>query len=244
VAVLLLAAAGLGPAVQAEQPTLRVATEGAYPPFNYLDENGELAGFDVDYARALCTVMKVRCELVAEPWGSIIDGLVERRYDVIVASMSVTEERKRRVAFTDKYYSTPMRFVARKADGDRLATLHGRTIGAQAETTAMAYLIDGFPFGRDLRPYETMEEAYAALLAGKVEAVLTDSLVAWDFLKSPAGRVFSFVGEPIYTDTEVAIAVRKDAETLRRRLNRAIALTIIDGTYQRINQKYFPFSIY
>ena len=242
--MVLLLGQGVWSAARAEPPTLRVATEGAYPPFNYRDETGNLAGFDVDYAKALCVVMKVRCELVAEPWGTIIDGLVERRYDVIVASMSVTQERKRRVAFTDKYYSTPMRFVARKADSDRLATLTDRTIGAQAETTAIAYLTQGFPFGHDLRPYATMEEAYAALLAGEVEAVLTDSLVAWDFLKSPAGQPFSFVGEPIYTDTEVAIAVRKDAEKLRRRLNRAIALTIIDGTYRRINQKYFPFSIY
>ena len=227
-----------------EGSVLRIATEGAYPPFNYLDETGALGGFDVDFTWALCAVMDVRCELVAEPWNTIIDGLVEQRYDAIVASMSVTEERKRQVAFTDKYYSTPMRFVAKRDSFVGTTDVKGRAVGAQAETTSFDYLKDGYPFGQSLHAFETMEEAYAALLTGEVEAVLTDSLVAWDFLKSEAGQAFSFVGDPIYTDTEIAIAVRKEDEDLRQSINRAITLLIIDGTYQEINQKYFPFSIY
>ena len=227
-----------------EGSVLRIATEGAYPPFNYLDETGALGGFDVDFTWALCAVMEVRCELVAEPWNTIIDGLVEQRYDAIVASMSVTEERKRQVAFTDKYYSTPMRFVAKRDSFVGTTDVKGRSVGAQAETTSFDYLKDGYPFGQSLHAFETMEEAYAALLTGEVEAVLTDSLVAWDFLKSEAGQAFSFVGDPIYTDTEIAIAVRKEDEDLRQSINRAITLLIIDGTYQEINQKYFPFSIY
>lgn len=223
---------------------LRIATEGAYPPFNYVDDDGALAGFDVDIAWALCAVIEVDCVLVAEPWNSIIDGLVEQRYDAIVASMSVTEERKRQVAFTDKYYSTPMRFVAKRDSFLRMEEVTEQAIGAQAETTSFDYLQDGHPFGENLHAFETMEEAYAALLAGEVAAVLTDSLVAWDFLKSDPGQAFSFVGDPIYTDTEIAIAVRKEDEALRQDINRAITLLIIDGTYQEINQKYFPFSIY
>ncbi|WP_162906585.1 transporter substrate-binding domain-containing protein [Algihabitans albus] len=223
---------------------LRIATEGAYPPFNYVDESGDLGGFDVDFTWALCAVMEVECILVAEPWNSIIDGLVENRYDAIVASMSVTEERKSRVAFTDKYYSTPMRFVAKRDSFVGKTEVKGRAVGAQAETTSFDYLKDGYPFGQGLYAFETMEEAYAALLTGEVEAVLTDSLVAWDFLKSEPGQAFSFVGDPIYTDTEIAIAVRKGDEDLRQSINRAITLLIINGTYQEINQKYFPFSIY
>lgn len=223
---------------------LRIATEGAYPPFNYLDDDGALAGFDVDIAWALCAVIEVDCVLVAEPWNTIIDGLVEQRYDAIVASMSVTEERKQQVAFTDKYYSTPMRFVAKRDNFLRMEEVEGQPLGAQAETTSFDYLQDGQPFGENLHAFETMEEAYAALLAGEVAAVLTDSLVAWDFLKSDPGQAFSFVGEPIYTDTEIAIAVRKEDEELRQDINRAITLLIIEGTYQDINQKYFPFSIY
>ena len=186
----------------------------------------------------------LECVLVAEPWDSIIDGLVAERYDAIVASMSVTDERRTRVAFTDKYYSTPMRFVARRDGLSDAEDLTGRAIGAQAETTSHDYLLKGHPYGRDIHAYPTMEDAYASLLAGRIDAVLTDSLVAWDFLKSDAGQPFSFVGDPIYTDTEIAIAVRKEDERLRRRFNKAIAILINDGTYQRINQKYFPFSIY
>jgi len=223
---------------------LRIATEGAYPPFNFRNEAGELTGFDVDFARALCDTMNTRCELQAEPWDSIIAGLLEQRYDAIVASMSVTEARKQKVAFTDKYYSTPMRFVARRGAFTSSDQLQGGVLGAQAETTSYAFLTNGDPYGARVHAFATMEEAYAGLLAGEVDAVLTDSLVAWDFLKSDAGQPFSFVGDPIYTDTEIAIAVRKEDEALRRRFNKAIALLIIDGTYQRINQKYFPFSIY
>lgn len=244
-ALVVAVAASHAPARAAEDGrVLRIATEGAYPPFNYVDETGELGGFDVDFTWALCAVMEVQCELVAEPWNTIIDGLVDQRYDAIVASMSVTEERKRWVAFTDKYYSTPMRFVAKRDSFVGMNDVAGRAVGAQAETTSFDYLKDGYPFGQSLYAFETMEEAYAALLTGEVEAVLTDSLVAWDFLKSEAGQAFSFVGDPIYTDTEIAIAVRQEDEDLRQSINRAITLLIINGTYQEINQKYFPFSIY
>ena len=120
--------------------TLRIGTEGYYPPFNYIDESGELKGFDIDIALALCTQMEVECEFVAQDWDGIIPALLAKKYDAIVASMSITDERKRVVSFTDKYYSNQVRFVAGKGGGFDPGFLSGKNIGAQRATIAASWL--------------------------------------------------------------------------------------------------------
>src|SRR5665648_234677 len=109
-----LIAAGSG--AQA-QDTIKVATEGAYPPFNGKDAAGELFGFDLDIAKALCDEMKAKCEIVAQDWDGIIPGLEAKKYDAIAASMSITDERKQKVDFTDRYYSNYLRIVTKKGSG-------------------------------------------------------------------------------------------------------------------------------
>ncbi|MGA7327299.1 MAG: transporter substrate-binding domain-containing protein, partial [Rhodomicrobium sp.] len=98
----------------AQQQTLRIATEGANPPFSTINSSGELEGFDVDIAHALCTKMGAECELRAQDWDGIIPALLARKYDAIIASMNVTEDRKSVVAFTKPYYHSPGAFVVRK----------------------------------------------------------------------------------------------------------------------------------
>ena len=94
---------------------IRIATEGANPPFNFIDKDGHVAGFDVDIARALCTAMKTRCEIVTQNWDAIIPGLQAGEYDAIISSLSITPQRSQQIAFTDPYYDTPTRFIAPKA---------------------------------------------------------------------------------------------------------------------------------
>lgn len=242
----LLVAVAAQAAEAAETERLVIATEGAYPPFNYIDEQGRLTGFDVDIGQALCARMQVSCTFVRRDWATIIQGLLDKQYDAIIASMSVTPERQALVAFTDKYYTTPMRIVGHGiADlGDAAQSLRGRRVAAQGSSTAEVYAKEVLGGIADIRIYPTQDEVNRALIAGEVDAIIADSLVAWKFLRGNEGRGFAFVGQPIYRDSDVAIAVRKEDRELRQRFNRAIALIIIDGTYQRINYKYFNFDIY
>lgn len=224
--------------------TIRIGTEGAYPPFNQIDAGGNLVGFDVDIAKALCAEMEVECEFVAQDWDGIIPGLLAKKYDAIIASMSATEERKKAVAFTDKYYANKLQFVAPEGSDFDPEDVDGKTIGAQRATISASYLEDEYGDRIDIKLYDTQENAYLDLATGRTDAVMADKLVSYEWLNSDEGQDFDFVGEPAAIDDEIAIAVRKEDEELRQRFNEAIAAIRADGTYAEINAKYFPFDIY
>src|SRR5215469_10744158 len=189
VAALALGVAQSGPA--AAQQKVRVATEGAYEPFNFKDAKGELQGFDVDIAKALCAKAKFDCEIVAQDWDGIIPGLLAKKYDAIIASMSITEERKKRVDFTDKYYQTPARFVAKKGSGLKISDdgLKGKSIGAQRSTIHSNFLEEKYGKIATIKLYDTQENANLDLIAGRVDAVEADSTaLLGGFLQKPEGK--------------------------------------------------------
>lgn len=221
---------------------VRIGTEGAYPPFNMIDKNGKPAGFDVDIAKALCEKMGADCTFVTQDWDGIIPGLLARKYDAIVASMSITDERKKAVDFTDRYYSNSLRFIAKKGSGIDPNKLKGKSIGAQRATIAANYA-EGVK-DANAKLYDTQENAYLDLSSGRIDLLVTDMLPGYDWLQSEQGKGFEFIGENIDIDDKIGIAVRKGDDKLRKSLNKAIAAIIADGTYAKINAKYFPFSIY
>jgi len=223
---------------------IRIGTEGAYPPFNQIDASGNVIGFDVDIAKALCEKMKADCVIVTQDWDGIIPGLLAKKYDAIVASMSITDERKKAVAFTDPYYSNSLRFVAKKGSDIDPTNLKGKTIGAQRATISGSYLEDNLKDVVDIKLYDTQENAYLDLGADRVDAVLADMLVNYEWLNSDEGQGFEFKGEAIDIDDRIGIALRKDDTELVKRFNEALAGIRADGTYDKINAKYFPFSIY
>lgn len=225
---------------------IRIATEGAYAPFNGINEQGELIGFDVEIARALCTQMQAECEIVAQDWDGIIPGLLGRKYDAIVASMSITKERQRVVDFTDRYYSNVLAFVVakdRELDTDDVANLKGLTVGAQRATRAGQYLEDNLADVVNVKLYGTQGNAYLDLASGRLDALLSDKFPAYDWLQSKEGHSFEFRGADIDINDKIAIAVRK-RDPLKEKLNAAIKAIVEDGTYAEINARYFPFSIY
>jgi arginine/ornithine transport system substrate-binding protein len=235
-----------------EWKKIRFGTEGAYAPFNYMTPEGELAGFDVDIANALCVELNVECELVQQDWDGMIPALMANKYDAIIASMSITEERKQSIDFTNKYYNTPTRLAAKKGsdiDGTP-ESLAGKRIGVQRETVQDRYATDIFePAGAEIVRYGTGDEANLDLVSGRLDARLEDSVVlSENLLKRDEGADFEFVGPP-FTDPKwfgngAGIGVRKGETELVELLNKGIAALRANGKYQEIEKKYFDFDVY
>ena len=246
-ALMVLAAGVAG----AETRTVVLGTEGAYPPFNWIDESGELQGFDIEIGKALCAAAELDCTWVVQDWDGIIPGLLAKKYDAVVASMSITEERRQKVDFTAKYYQTPAKFVRRKDSGIEIsrAGMDGRTVGVQRATIHDNFLRDNYGDIIAIKAYATQEEANLDFVAGRVDLLLADSIVLLEgFVSTPDGQDAEFVG-PDFTDPRwfgegVGIAVRKGEGELLDALNQAIAAIREDGTYQAINASYFDFDIY
>ena len=224
---------------------IRIATEGAYAPFNMVDASGALIGFDVEIANALCAQMKADCEVVAQDWDGIIPGLRARKYDAIIASMSITEERLRVVDFSEKYYSNVLAFVTPKGSTVETskAGLKGLTVGAQRATIAGQYLEDNLSDTVNIKLYDTQDNAYLDLASGRLDVLLSDKFPAYDWLKTEDGQKFAFNGSDIDINDQIGIAVRK-GDALKDKFSAAIKAIVADGTYGKINEKYFPFSIY
>jgi len=241
----LLAAAVLVFAGAAAADKLRIGTEGAYPPFNMLDTSGKPIGFDVDIANALCEKMQAECSIVTSDWDGIIPALNAKKFDFIVASMSITPERSQAVDFTDHYYTNKLQFVAPKNVNFPIdkASLKGKVIGAQRATIAGMWLEDNMQDVVDIKLYDTQENAYLDLTSGRLDGMLADAFVQYEWLNSDAGKDFEFKGDAVFDGDKIGIAVRK-GDKLRERLNKALAEIIADGSYQKINAKYFPFNIY
>ncbi|MFP4168383.1 MAG: ABC transporter substrate-binding protein [Desulfonatronovibrionaceae bacterium] len=230
---------------------VRIGTEGAYPPFNYMDSDGNVQGFDIDIAKALCEAMDVECEFVTQEWSGMIPGLLAKKYDAIIASMSITEERKQKVDFTDKYYQTPAKFVAKKGTIEDINkdTLEGKVVGVQRATIHENFVQDKFGDVVEVKSYETLEEANMDLVSGRLDLVCADSVpLQGSLLDKDFGEDFTFVG-PGYTDEEwfgegIGIALRKEDDQLRKMFNKAIKKIREDGTYEEINAEYFDFDVY
>ncbi|MGF1477056.1 MAG: ABC transporter substrate-binding protein [Geminicoccaceae bacterium] len=248
----LAVAAGLvGAGASSEAETLRVGVEGAYPPFSMVNADGKLEGFDIDIAYALCEEMGVECELIAQDWDGIIPALLARKYDAIVASMSITEERKQTVDFTQKYYQTPAKFVRPKGSDIEITEqdLDGKRVGVQRATIHDNYLTDNYEGKVEIVRYGTQEEANLDLVAGRVDLLLADSITLDEgFLQTEAGQDFEFVGpdltDPKWFGEGAGIAIRKDDDELDARLNAAIDAIRENGTYDKIAAKYFDFNVY
>jgi arginine/ornithine transport system substrate-binding protein len=231
--------------------TIRIGVEGAYPPFSSVNTDGKMVGFDIDIAHALCAQMKAQCTLVQQNWDGIIPALLARKYDAIIASVSITEERKKKVAFSHRYYTTPAKF-ARKAGSNIVINktgLAGKTVGVQRATTHDNFISAEFGDAVSIKRYASQDEAYLDAVAGRLDLLLADSVAMKEgFLATPKGSDWEFVG-PGFTDKKyfgdgAGIAMRKANEDLVKRFNAAIVAIRANGVYKTINDKYFEFDVY
>ena len=246
-----LAVALSGPAAAKDWKKIRIGVEGAYPPFSSVTPEGKLVGFDIDIANALCAQMQAECELVQQDWDGIIPALLARKYDAIIASMSITEERKKKVAFTNKYYQTPAKFARPKGSSVEITKegLAGKTVGVQRATIFDDFLSKEYGDALSLKRYGTQDEAYIDAGAGRVDLLMADSVAMDDgFLKTDAGKDWEFVGpdfvDPKWFGDGAGIATRQSDTDLVDKLNAAIDAIRADGTYEKIAKKYFSFDVY
>ena len=220
---------------------LRIATEGAYAPFNYINADGSLGGFDIEIANAICADMQVTCEIMAQDWDGIIPGLKAGKYDAIVAAMSVTPERAQQVAFTDPYFSNTLVFLAKKDssfDPAKVTDINAHSIAAQRSTISSQWLEKAYPKA-DMKLYDTLSNAFLDLGSGRVDAMISDKLPAIEWLSSPSGSNYVLKGDEIDINDNFAIAVRPNDEALRAKINTSLSNIKANGTYDKINQKYF-----
>jgi len=247
ISALLFATAALW-SVQAQGQKLTIATEGDYPPFNYVDSNNNLLGFDVDIGRALCEKMNVECEIIAQAWDGIIPGLVAGKYDAIIASMVPTDERRQAIDFTDRYYTTRL-VVAVPKNSDIVdvspQSMKGKSVGAQVGTAQANYIEENYgPAGATIKLYPTTSEVNLDLENGRLDAGVSDKFPFLYWLETDGSDCCKLLGELDGTEDPTSIAIRHNSEELKQQFNKAIEDIRADGTYDKLVKKYFKDDIY
>ena len=232
--------------VAAAPAELKVAIDPTYEPFTFKTADGKPTGFDVDMANAICEQIKRQCVFVEQVWDSMIPGLTAQKYDVIISSMSITDDRMKEVDFSDKYYNTPSRIVLKKTvKYTDPASIKGKKIGVLKGSTQEAYALGELkPAGVVVNSYEAQDQVYLDLKAGRIDGTVADFLeVSGGFLSKPEGAAFALTGpelrEPKYYGYGIGVAMRKGQDALKADINTAIKTIRANGSYKAMNDKYF-----
>lgn len=209
--------------------TVRLGTEGAYPPYNFLNDNGEVDGFERELGDELCKRAALTCEWVTNDWDSIIPNLVSGNYDAIIAGMSITDEREEVVDFTQGYTPpSPSAYAALSADVD----LNGGIIAAQTATIQANHVVDT---GATLVEYPTPDETLAAVRAGEADAVIADK----DYLGPEVeASDLIFVGEDVPLGGGIGLAFRESDDEMRGKFDAAITSMKEDGSLNTLIAKW------
>jgi polar amino acid transport system substrate-binding protein len=220
--------------------TLKVGTEGGYPPYNFMDDNGKLAGYDVDVSNEICKRAGLDCQFVTNDWDTIIPNLLAGNYDAIVDDMSITDERKKTIDFTDPYFPPdPSRFLSKADKKFDYNALKGLKIGAQNSTIQAGYLDDKLKADNTILKYDTQDQEMADLNAGNLDLVFIDGSVALETAAGSNGALKS-EGPDILIGDGAGIGMRKTDTELKGKLNAALKSMKADGTLDGLIKKYFP----
>ena len=266
--IYLLSIGVFGVASIANSQTIRIGTEGAYPPWNNINSAGELEGAEIDFGNEACERMGVTCEWVTQDWDGIIPALLQGKYDIIIAGMSITEERKEKVNFTTGYMTDGARFAVLKnsglanlnisgmakvnlnnaggkeqaAIGQLIAAMDGKTVCVQSSTIHQNFLEKHMSGAVDVKLYQAVDDHNLDLAAGRCDAVLADVGSIIDFMESDGGVDVAFTGPTfsggVFGDG-VGGAVRKEDTDILEMWNAAIAEMSKDGTTAEITKEWF-----
>lgn len=220
---------------------LSVALSGVFPPFSFVDENNKVVGFDVDIGSEIARRLKVEPEIVTTQWDGIIAGLVTGRYDTIVGSMGITEERKKAISFVGPYYRSGLGLFVKKGSAfEKLDDLDGKTVGATLGETAEKWARDQGKF--NLRTYKGLPELMLELNSGRVDAIVADDVSVLVAIKQNNAPVTQILDDRL-TKFDIGIAIRKDNPELAAAMQKALDDMMADGTYEAISNKWIGMDI-
>ena len=223
----------------ASAQTVRLGTEGAYAPWNFIDDSGNVAGFEIDLGNELCVRAELTCEFIINEWDTIIPNLIGGNYDAIIAGMSITDERKQTIDFTQDYYPPdPSRFAMAADASIDFSSLSGIKIGVQGATIQAAYVEENFGADNTVLSYETADQSIADLSAGNVDVVLADGGYLEPIVDGSGGAL-KFDGPNVMIGGGVGLGLRKADDDLEAKLNAAIDAVKADGTLDALIAKWF-----
>ncbi|MGF1872557.1 arginine ABC transporter substrate-binding protein [Photobacterium indicum] len=238
--ILLASLISLASANAAAQEEIKFAMEATYAPFEYVDENNQIQGFDVDLANALCKEMDAKCSFHNQAFDSLIPALKFKRYDAAISGIDITEARQKQVSFTNPYYDNSAAFVAVEGKVANQAALSGKRVGVQNGSTHQSYLIDQMA-GVTTVPYASYQDAFIDMQNGRIDSVFGDTAVVAEWFKK--NDTLTYVGDQVtnqeYFGNGFGIAVNKKNEELVNQLNAALKTVKANGQYQEIFDKYF-----
>ncbi len=233
------------------QSPVKIAVEGSYPPFSYLNPDRTLGGFEVDLANLFCEKAQLKCEIVQVEFDALIPSLNTKKIDAILASMSITEPRKQVIDFTNKYYQTPAQFVATKGLYKNFETkdIKGKSIGVQSGTIHETYANDVFKKDAEVKSYRNLDEAIMDLDSGRIDFVFADTAAVDDgYLRKGYDKTLEFIGsdysDPKWFGEGIGIGIRRGEDALKEKFNEAIKASRQDGSYQKVAEKYFSIDVY
>ncbi|MEM5388847.1 lysine/arginine/ornithine ABC transporter substrate-binding protein [Paraburkholderia phymatum] len=256
--------------VAAEGRTITIATDGAYAPWNFSGPNGKLDGFEIDLAHVLCDRMKVKCEIVSQNWDGLIPSLNAKKFDAIMAGMSITPKRQEVISFSVPYgvyisgfatlkdsklasmpgsgeiYSVDTQASeAQKRITEMKSVLHGATVGVQESTTGAEFLQRYFKGAINIKEYKTVQEFNLDLINGRLDAVFSSATVLTDAFQKPELRDARMVGAEFSGSAlgMAAVGLRKEDTALKADFDKAIKSAIDDGTAKALSMKWFKMDV-
>ena len=218
---------------------VRLGTEGAYAPYNFVNDDGKLAGFEIDLGNELCKIAKVECEWVVNEWDSIIPNLIAGNYDGIMAGMSITDERKKTITFSNEYMPVdPSMYIVAKDTELDFDKLEGKSIGVQGATIQAAFAEEKYGKNNTIKSYEKGDQTIADLMAGNLDAVLADGEFLKPAVKGSEGAMM-FAGPEETIGGGIGIGMRQDDKELHEKMNAALETAKKDGVVDELIAKYF-----